>query len=113
MEIGDGGKARNLKVLESWRQIIGSREAGGRRGILIRQSWLFPGPNLTHISRFTKAQDAGLAPTASDLCLHSFQPKHQLVHIDGFPQSFDADPGKRSRSFFASSPCSLCVLPPT
>lgn len=75
------------------------------------------GPKSQHIFHdlFIKAQkDAGFGSRfASDLCLHSFQPSRCM--FNGFPQSFsffDADPGIRSRSFFASlSPCSLCLTP--
>lgn len=46
-------RLRKAGVLET------NGQPGGRTGILIRQSSLLPGPNLTHISRFTKAQDVG------------------------------------------------------
>ena len=56
MEIGGEEELNgwSLKSLECAGQFA-VWKAGSRRGILIRQSPLFPGSNLTHISRFTKA----------------------------------------------------------
>ena len=52
----------------------------------------------THFTIYQSTQDA--FPAASDIMPAFLSTQHQLVHIYGFPQSFNANPGQRSRSFF-------------
>ena len=65
----------------------------------------------THFTIYQSTQDLLLA---SDIMPAFLSTQHQLVHIYGFPQSFNANPGQRSRSssvrVFALQPV---VLPPT
>ena len=55
MEDG-GGEAKSWSL--GLRRQVGSLVA--EQGFGLGQSSLLPGPNLTHISRFRKGQDAGL-----------------------------------------------------
>lgn len=61
MEMGGEAKSWSLSGLR--------RQVGGlvaEQGFGLGQSSLLPGPNLTHISRFSKGQDAGLTSAASE-----------------------------------------------
>ena len=99
-----GERLRKVGVLET------NGQPGGLTGILIRQSGCFR----AQISHTFHDLPKHKMLAASELIPWPMAKPAFLSNVSwciGFPQSFDADPGKRSRSLFASSPCSLRLAP--